>query len=165
MRPILCLVNHQSLRALIIGPTLMAISQFSGSYVLVNFAVTIFGDSGADIDPNVAAMAMGALQIVGAYMTSAVIDRVGRKVLLIVSAMGTALGLAVMAAYLRLQMDYDVAQLRLVPVISLSLVLVVSSMGLVSVPYVIIAEVLPRKVSVAYNLCCVHLVIAGGFFC
>lgn len=125
----------------------MAISQFSGSFVLVNFAVTIFRDSGSDFDPNSSAIVMGGLQIFGTYMTSALIDKVGRKVLLIVSAMGTAFGLAVMATYMHFhQLGYDVTQFRLVPVISLTFVLVVSSLGLVSVPYVIIAEVLPRKV-------------------
>lgn len=142
------LVTRQSLRALIIGPTLMAISQFSGSFVLVNFAVTIFRDSGSDIDPNLSAILMAVMQIFGAYMTSAVIDKVGRKVLLIVSAMGTALGLAVMAIYMHFQeLGYDVSHFHIVPVVSLSFVLVVSSLGLVSVPYVIIAEVLPRKVN------------------
>lgn len=140
-------VTRQALRALIIGPTLMAISQFSGSFVLVNFAVTIFRDSGSDIDPNYSAMAMGVLQIIGAYMTSVVIDKVGRKLLLIVSAMGTAFGLAVMATYMHFQqLGLDVTHFRYVPLISLSFVLIVSSLGLVPVPYVIIAEVLPRKV-------------------
>lgn len=154
-------VNRQALRALIIGPTLMAISQFSGSFVLVNFAVTIFRDSGSDIDPNVSAIVMAVLQIFGAYMTSAVIDKVGRKVLLIISAMGTAFGLSMMATYMHFQqLGYDVSQFRLVPLISLSMVLVVSSLGLVSVPYVIIAEVLPRKVSQNDKL---HIGISTNF--
>lgn len=141
-------VTRQAFRGLIIGSTLMAISQFSGSFALVNFAETIFKDSGSTIQPHIAAIVMAVLQIFGSYMTSTVIDKVGRKMLLVVSAMGTALGLAVMASYMHFQkLNYDLSHLQLLPVVSLSFVLVVSSLGLVSVPYVIIAEVLPRKVS------------------
>lgn len=136
------------MRALMIGPTLMAISQFSGTFVLVQFAATIFKESGSDIDANMSAIVMAVLQIFGTYLTSCVIDKVGRKVLLTISASGSALGLSVMATYMYLESTgFNVTQLRLVPLISLSFVLVVSSLGLVSVPYVIIAEVLPRKVS------------------
>lgn len=141
-------VNRRAMRALIIGPTLMAVSQFSGTFVLVQYAVTIFSKSGSDIDPRMSSIVMASLQLFGTYLTSVVIDKVGRKVLLIVSASGTALGLSVMATYMHLhQLGYNVSQLRLIPMLSLSFVQIVASLGLVPVPYVIIAEVLPRKVS------------------
>lgn len=139
--------NRRAMRALLIGPTLMAVNQFSGTFIIITYAASIFKDSSSDFDPHTSAMVVGGLQIVGTYVTSLCIDRLGRRVLLVASASGTALGLGMMVAYLQLQSGQcDVSALRLVPVISLSFVTVVASMGLGSVPYVIIAEVLPQRV-------------------
>lgn len=141
-------LTRDSIRALLIGPTLMAINQFSGAFLIVTYAARIFQMSGSDFDPHVSAISLGVLQIIGTYVTSVCIDHVGRRRLLIVSASGTALGLGMMVAYTHLAAGpWDVAPLRLVPVISLSFVTVISALGLGSVPYVIIAEVLPQRVS------------------
>lgn len=42
--------------------------------------------------------------------------------------------------------NYDLEQFHLVPVISLSFVIFISSIGIIPIPYIIIAEVLPQKV-------------------
>lgn len=141
------------MRALLIGPTLMAINQFSGTFLIVTYAARIFQLSGSDVDAHVSAISLGVLQIIGTYVTSVCIDRVCRRRLLIVSASGTALGLGMMVTYTHLAAGpWDVAPLRLVPVISLSFVTVIAALGLGSVPYVIIAEVLPQRVSVELRI-------------
>lgn len=43
--------------------------------------------------------------------------------------------------------NYDLSQFHLVPVISLSFVIFISSIGIIPIPYIIIAEVLPQRVS------------------
>lgn len=129
----------------------MAVNQFSGTFALVNYAATIFKESGSNFDPNLSAITLACLQICGTYCTSLIIDRVGRKCLLVVSSGGSALGLAVMGTYSYLSKNgYDVGALNMVPVISLSFVIFIASIGLIPIPYVIIAEVLPRKVKFYY---------------
>lgn len=133
---------------MLIGPTLMAVSQFSGSFVLTNYAVTIFQKSGSNYSPHTSSIVFGCLQIAGTYVTTLFIDRFGRKVLLIISGSGCAIGLTVMGTFSYLvECGLDASGLNWIPVVSLSFVIFIASIGLIPIPYVIISEVLPQKVS------------------
>lgn len=70
---------------MLIGPSLMAVSQFSGTFCVVTYAKTIFTDSGSNFNPNTSAIILGSLQILGTYCTSILIERLGRKLLLGIS--------------------------------------------------------------------------------
>lgn len=125
----------------------MLVNGFSGAFTLINYAATVFRESGSDIDPNTSAIAVGALQICGTLCTIALIDRLGRKILMLISTAGVALSLSVMGVYSYLSKhDYDLQDFNLVPVISLSLVIYLSGIGITPVPYVLVAEILPQKV-------------------
>lgn len=142
-------MTPNAIKALIVGPVLMAVNQFSGTLTLISYAATIFTESGSSFDPNMSAIVMGCLQICGTYCTSLLIDRVGRKCLLIISCGGSAVGLAVMGVYSFMnEHGYGMDAFHFVPVLSLSFVIFVASIGIIPIPYVIIAEVLPRKVCV-----------------
>lgn len=134
-------------KAIVIGPTLMAISQFSGTFTLVNYAASIFKASGSDFDPNISSFFVGVLQIVGTSVTFFLIDRVGRKFLLIISTGGSAMGSMIMGTYSYLSVNgYDVSSFNMVPVVSLSFVIFISSIGIIPIPYIIAAELFPQKV-------------------
>lgn len=45
-------------RAMLISTFLMAVSQFSGLFVITNYAVTIFKETGSTLDPNVSSIVM-----------------------------------------------------------------------------------------------------------
>lgn len=131
---------------MLVGFTLIFVSAFSGPFTLISYEATIFRESGSDINPNTSAIALGALQICGTICTIATIERVGRKVLLIISTTGVTLSLLVMGIYSYLSRhDYDLTDYNLVPVISLSLVIYLSAIGITPVPYVLVAESLPQK--------------------
>lgn len=78
-------VEPEAWRAMLIGPSLMAISQFSGTFCVVTYAVSIFTASGSNLNPNTSSIVLGSLQIFGTYCTSLLIDRLGRKLLLGIS--------------------------------------------------------------------------------
>lgn len=60
---------------------------------------------------------------------------------------GAAIGLSVMGCYSWASSnDHDLHHFNLVPVVSLSFVIFISSIGIIPIPYIIIAEVLPQKV-------------------
>lgn len=76
------IVAPDAWRAMLIGPSLMAISQFSGTFCVVTYAKTIFTDSGSNFNPNTSAIILASLQICGTYCTSMLIEKLGRKFLL-----------------------------------------------------------------------------------
>lgn len=137
----------------------MAVSQFSGTFTLVSYAATVFKESGSNLNPNLSSIILGCLQIIGTISTYFLIDRVGRKVLLTISCAGSAIGLSVMGIYCYLSKhSVDVSPYNWIPVITLSFVIYISSIGIIPVPYIILSEVLPQKVQcnwifVSYAFC------------
>lgn len=128
----------------------MMVNGFTGAFTLINYAATIFNESGSDIDPNTSAVALGVLQIFGTLCTISAIDRFGRKLLMTISTTGVALSLSVMVVYSYLNaQNYDLRNYNLVPVISLGMVIFLSAVGITPVPYVLVAEILPQKVCIS----------------
>lgn len=68
-------------RAMIIAIVLFAINQFSGCFAMLSYTATIFEISGSTMSPNMSAIVVGALQLLGAYVATLLVDRTGRKVI------------------------------------------------------------------------------------
>lgn len=135
-------------RGLLIGVTLMAVNQFSGCFVLMNYSATIFRDSGSDIDSNISSIIVASIQCIGTYVATILVDKVGRKLLLMISVSGTTIGLATMGTYSYLDsLHFDLHYFNWVPVTSLSFVIFIAAIGILPLPYVVLAEVLPSKVN------------------
>lgn len=142
------LVNTHALRALMICPFLMVVNQFSGSFAIATYAESIFKSIGSTVDPQVSSIVMATMQVIGTYAASQLMDRVGRKVLLLVSLSGCFLMLIIAATYSYLaKNDYDVMTLNWIPIVSISSFIALSSIGVLPVPYVMMSEVIPQRVS------------------
>ncbi|XP_037038802.1 facilitated trehalose transporter Tret1-like [Bradysia coprophila] len=151
-------------RGLLIGVMLMAINQFSGCFVLLNYSATIFRDSGSDINPNTSSIIMASIQCIGTYVATFLVDKVGRKLLLTISASATTIGLAVMGTYSYLDhLDFDLHHFDWVPVVSLSFVIFIASIGILPLPYIVLAEVLPDKIRRVGSTICVASISAMSF--
>lgn len=131
---------------ILIGSVLMSMSHLCGTYVLCNYAATIFQHSGSTINASFSSIIMGCMLVIGVYIASALIDRYGRKILMIVSAGGAAVGLTACGTYAYLSdAGVDVARFNWVPVAALSLFIFVSAIGMLPVPYVYVAEIFPQR--------------------
>lgn len=130
-----------------ISPFLMAVSQFSGTSSLITYSVTIFEHIGSKIDTTVSSLVMLSIQVLGTYSASQLIDKAGRKVLLLVSTAGGCLALLVTATFALLaRSGYDMSAWSMLPVISLSLNVFMCAIGILPVPYVMVSEILPQRV-------------------
>lgn len=67
-------------KAIFIGLTLLGLKKFCGLYAMLNYAGQIFKDSGSQLDPNLSAIIVGCIQLVGTYVPTLLVDRAGRKV-------------------------------------------------------------------------------------
>lgn len=138
-----------AVRGMLIGSALMVLNILSGTLLLLNYASSIFSNSGSDLDPNTSSIIMITVQLAGTYVATFLIDRVGRRVLLITSCLGSATGMTIMGvfSYLASLDMYDLSDLNWVPVASVSMALFSSSIGLMPLVFVVLAEVLPNKVN------------------
>lgn len=125
----------------------MVLNQFSGGFVFINYSGPIFRDAGSSLSPNVSSIVIAILQIAGSYTATILIDKTGRKILLLISMSGITLGLGILGCFLYLvHHEYDVSAYAIIPVICLSFVIFIACVGILTVPFVILAEVLPANV-------------------
>ncbi|XP_055590221.1 facilitated trehalose transporter Tret1-like [Uranotaenia lowii] len=136
------------LKGISIGVFLMFLNQFCGAFSILTYAETIFRISGSVLDPGKSTIALGAIQIIGTFVSFVLIDLAGRKILLIVSTVGVGLGMAALGAfsYLR-ELQWNLEGFHWLPVTSLSFAVLMFSIGLCGIPYFIIPELLPPKMS------------------
>lgn len=67
--------------------------------------------------------------------------------LIVSSAIGLALGQLVLGVYMMLKSwDVDVTAFNFIPLVSFSFVVFVSMLGVLSLPFVVLAEILPEKI-------------------
>lgn len=74
------LVTQPGRQAVIITFVLMALSQCCGSSAMLTYTANIFKEAGSTLTPNMSAVVVGAIQFIGAFIASNLIDRTGRKV-------------------------------------------------------------------------------------
>lgn len=131
-----------------IGILLAFFSQLTGNFTFTNYGVLIFEKSGSTIDPYLSSIIMATLQLAGNLCTTQLVESLGRKILVIISLVGTAAGLATLSLYSYLKHnEYDLANYSWLSVASLSFAVFISSVGIVSVVGVFTVENLPTKVT------------------
>lgn len=141
-------VQKESLKKVCIGITLVALSMGSGIIVVTTFAADIFIDSGTGFSPYLSSVIVGVLQVCGICVSSVLVDRVGRKILFGVSSFASAFFLFFFGLFLLLKTNgTDLSIVDWLPVTCLSIYIFVNCVGLRTVPFLYIAEILP------YNVC------------
>lgn len=123
--------------------------------MITNYATKIFEDSGSSLDSRVASIVIAVLQIIGTYVSTLLVDRVGRKILLFISMISVSFGLMTMGIFSYLdRTGVDVTEYRSVPVFSLSFVIFMGCIGISTLPFVVLTELLPTKIrSVGSGIC------------
>ncbi|XP_063242168.1 facilitated trehalose transporter Tret1-2 homolog [Bacillus rossius redtenbacheri] len=133
-------------RALLVGVGLMVNNQLSGILAVVSYAGAIFRESGGELSPQLSTVLVGALQLFGVYLTSYLVDRAGRKALLMASNAVAAASLLLLGLYFNLRArGVDVSGFGWAPVACLCAYVVGVALGVGSVPFVVISEIFPPE--------------------
>lgn len=120
--------------------------QVSGSLILITYATLIIEKSGTKVPLKMATVLLGITQMFGSVLLTQLVDRLGRKILLVASLLGCALTHSVLAAYLLLiSKKYDVEMFHWLPVACMVLAVVSSAMGITSLTFVCLVESFPIK--------------------
>ncbi|KAK7258810.1 hypothetical protein RIF29_24397 [Crotalaria pallida] len=142
---ILGLFQLQYLKSLTVGVGLMILQQFGGVNGIAFYATSIFTSAG--FSGSIGTIAMVIVQIPMTALGVLLMDKSGRRPLLLVSASGTCLGCFLAALSFFLQ---DLHRLKDVsPILALVGVLVYTgsfSLGMGGIPWVIMSEIFPINV-------------------
>lgn len=130
-----------TLRALLIGFGFVGGQQLCGMLGILTFAVSIFKEAGSGVTPHVSAVIVGLLQTVSCLVSTLLVDKAGRRLLLVTSFVTMAMALILLGWHLHLPDP----SLSWIPVTCLSVHLVAYSLGAGPVPYIVLSEIFPPE--------------------
>jgi len=168
------LLRGPVLKPLLLSMGLMLLQQFSGINAIIYFTVSIFNESGSSMEDHVSSMVVGAVQMAATVASMFLVDRAGRRVLLLLSGFFMAVSLAALGAFFYLKnaaatpadQQQLVDSLGWLPLASLILFIIAYLFGYANVPFLIMAEIFPTKyrsllgaLSSSFNLACTFTIV------
>lgn len=133
------------------GISLILFQQFSANFPIFCYAVMIYEKVGTTIDPYTSSIITAVSLLFGALASSVLADKFGRKLLNIISLLGSAAGLLAVALYQYLELnDYDLSAYQWAPVVCLSFVVFISSAGITTLSILCCLEYIPPNVRVYF---------------
>jgi len=126
---------------------LIICNQLSGSFAIFNYTSHIFAELGNKLDPNTCTIVVGAAQLVGIFSAVALVDRLGRRVLLLTSMGGMGSGELAIALLKCFASPEFLDQNGWLPLVIMCFVACIASLGVIALIFIIIIELLPAKVS------------------
>ncbi|KAG7201532.1 hypothetical protein KM043_004283 [Ampulex compressa] len=137
--------NH--FKPLLISLGLMFFQQLSGINAVIFYTVRIFKDAGSSVDENVSTIIVGIVNFISTFVAAAIIDKLGRKILLYISAVSMCLTLFTLGTFFYVKsIGADVAAFGWIPLLSLIVYVVGFSLGFGPIPWLMMGEILPAKV-------------------
>nr|CAD7266896.1 unnamed protein product [Timema shepardi] len=141
------LSNPVTRRALTIALGLMMFQQLSGVNAVIFYTGQIFDLAGSSIPSVTACIIIGVVQVIATYVSTLLVDRAGRRILLLISDSVMALCLGVLGAYFHLLNNhYDTSDVSWVPIVSVAIFIVVFSLGFGPIPWIMLGELFPANV-------------------
>ncbi|KAF5270569.1 hypothetical protein FQR65_LT05467 [Abscondita terminalis] len=137
--------NHRKSFMIIIA--LKTVGVFSGSVVINSYMQTILEESQTSLSVQTSSMIFAAIQIPCVIMSSYLMDKLGRRLLLIISSSGCAISLAGegMYFYLLQRNDVDLSNAYFVPTLCLTLNYIMMWFGIANIPFVAAGELFTPK--------------------
>lgn len=131
--------RRTSVKALIIMLGLMFFQQMSGINAVIFYTGFIFKAANTGIEGSVATIIVGVMQVIAVFVSSIVVDKLGRRILLLVSVSVMALCTIVLGVYFFLSEKEDgpsVEHLGWLPIVAMCIFIVVFSLGFGPIPWV-----------------------------
>ncbi|XP_022907130.1 facilitated trehalose transporter Tret1-like [Onthophagus taurus] len=135
-------------RALIVMACVKTLQQFSGFAAIEAYMQTIISKTDSVISPEQSSTIFGVVQVLGVFAASFMVDKLGRKPLLVVSAVGCGLSLCGEGVYFYIQNEtvYGTNGIKWMPTTGIALFMIMSAIGIISIPYVLLGELFPANI-------------------
>ncbi|CAL7946279.1 unnamed protein product [Xylocopa violacea] len=125
---------------------MMFFQQASGVNAVIFYTVMIFEASGSSMAPDLASIVVALVQLVMSGVAALIVDRAGRKPLLMISTSIMSASLIALGYYFKLKDGGDdVSALGWLPLTSLIVFMVAFSIGLGPVPWMLTGEMFPTE--------------------
>lgn len=138
------LANHRARKAMFIAFSLVILNLLQGFTILVAFMSDVFEKSNPNMSSVDSSIVITGMLILANFFYVNLIDRANRRTFYIWSSLITTVGHIVFALYLYFLADNHAFDW--VPIIVMSFSLFVASLGMDPVPWIVMLEILPKKV-------------------
>jgi facilitated trehalose transporter len=123
-------------------------------------------DAGSSIDSNLSTIVVGIVNFGSTFVATALIDRLGRKMLLYMSSVSMIVSLMTLGGFFYMKNnDLDTASLGWLPLTSFVVYVIGFSLGFGPIPWLMMGEILPAKirgsaasVATSFNWSCTFVV-------
>ncbi|XP_053681314.1 facilitated trehalose transporter Tret1 [Anopheles nili] len=140
--------NGGNVKALTICAGLIIFQQLSGINVILFYTQNIFASTGSSLAPAVSTILVGAVQVLASGATPLIVDRLGRKPILLTSAGGMCISHITMGLYFYLKYSNSpsLGSLGWLPIMSLICFVTVYCIGFGPLPWAVLGEMFPANV-------------------
>ncbi|XP_072175690.1 solute carrier family 2, facilitated glucose transporter member 8-like [Diadema setosum] len=154
-------------KPLVISLVLMFVQQFSGINAVMFYTVSIFQTAEPSMNPNIPTVIVGGVQVLFTCVAAVLMDRMGRKLLLIVGAIGMAVSAITFGLYYELTDIYPDQTDKFSPMSLVSIIVYIISFSLAwgPIPWLIMSEIFPSKakgaasgIATAFNWTCSFII-------
>ncbi|CAH1111742.1 unnamed protein product [Psylliodes chrysocephalus] len=143
--------KRQNRIALILALLPLIVQNFCGISIIMAFLAPIFNAAGTNISGNIAAVIVSSVKISCFVFTSFVIDKFGRRRMLLISSAGTGVPFIALALYFYLKYTNSslLDSLQWLPLIAMLALIIMYSVGLGPVPPALVNELFPHDLRAA----------------
>ncbi|CAG9831239.1 unnamed protein product [Diabrotica balteata] len=134
-------------KAFIICTVLLVLQQFCGIVAITFYGQTLFEKSSIQLSPELSVILLGTVQLVTSFITPCVSNKYGKKTLLIISGVLTALSQIILAidSYVDGIARFAPA-FRFLPLLCLIVFIIGYNLGIGPQPWIIMGEIFPTRV-------------------
>jgi MFS family permease len=133
-------------RAVNIVCCLTIFRQVSGINAVIFYTVDIFQEAGGVLSPFLATIIVGIAQVVATFISSLLVERTGRRVLLLFSSVTMAVCHLLLAVHFYFKQNGgDLRTFGWLPLLCVATFIVGFTIGFGSLPWVMMAELLPNE--------------------
>lgn len=135
--------------------------QFCGSTAVISYAQQIFSAAESGLGDKESCILFGAVQLLTSAISSQLVDRLGRKPLLLVSSCGVGLANIIIGAYFFMKHENNeyVVSLKFIPIVVIPIFIFSYTIGLATVPFAITSEIFPTNIK-SKATCVIQIFVA-----
>ncbi|XP_074106844.1 facilitated trehalose transporter Tret1 isoform X1 [Cotesia typhae] len=149
--------SKAAIKGLLIAFGLMFFQQLSGVNAIIFYSGSIFETAGSTLDSSVATIIVGTMQVVAVFISTLIVDRLGRRMLLLISSVAMCLTTLVLGVYFNMKIHNTsgVDSIGWLPLLSICLFIILFSLGFGPIPWMMMGEIFDNQVkSVAGSSAC-----------
>ncbi|XP_031635409.1 facilitated trehalose transporter Tret1-like [Contarinia nasturtii] len=142
------LSRRSTLKAIFISWGLMFFQQASGINAIIFYTTEIFASTGSSIDASLSTIIFGVMQVITVFISSMIVDKLGRRLLLLPSTIVLTLSTFTLGIYfyMRDQNVDSVADIGWLPIVAVCSYIILFSIGIGPIPWIMMGELFANDI-------------------